>query len=93
MLFVIFGVIARDARRLKLAMHLAALVALLGFAGGARGISGAVALLGGGEVERPVAAVVQSTMAVLCAAFLLLAIRSFIAARRERAAAASSAAK
>jgi hypothetical protein len=35
-------------------------------------------------VERPEAAVVQALMAVLCTVYLLVAVRSFIAARRKR---------
>jgi hypothetical protein len=78
------GLLARDERRLKLAMHLSTVLALLGLLGSARGIPGAVALAAGGEVARPAAAVVQAAMAVLCAAFLALAVKSFIDVRRDR---------
>ena len=83
-IFAVLGLIARDERRLKLAMHLAAVLALLGFLGSIRGVAGAVTLLSGGEVARPTAAVVQTGMAFLCALFLVLAVRSFVAARRAR---------
>ena len=82
--FAVLGLLARDERRLKLTMHVAAVLALLGFLGSARGISGVIALAAGNEVARPVAAVVQASMAVLCLAFLVLAVRSFIAVRRAR---------
>ncbi len=78
------GLMARDASRLKLAMHLSAVLALLGFFGSLRGIPGIVALAAGNEVARPAAVVVQTVMAVLCAAFLVLAVKSFVDARRKR---------
>jgi hypothetical protein len=78
------GFMGRDASRLKLAMHLSAVLALLGFFGSVRGIPGVVALATGGEVARPAAAVVQTVMAVLCAAYLVLAVKSFVDARRVR---------
>jgi hypothetical protein len=67
-------------------MHLAAALALVGMLGSARGVPGVLSLLSGGEVARPAAAVVQALMAALCLAFLVLAIRSFVAARRARTA-------
>jgi hypothetical protein len=83
------GVLAGDERRRRTAMHLAAALSLLGLLGSARGIPQALSLASGGAVERPAAAVVQSLMAVLCALFLGLAVRSFVAARRARASASS----
>lgn len=81
---LLLGVLAfRDGMR-KHAMHGAAGLALLGLLGSIGGLPKLFALLSGGAVARPTAAVVQSIMAVLCVAFLALAIRSFIAARRER---------
>ena len=72
------GFMARDASRIKLAMHVSAVLALVGFLGSVRGIPGVIALATGGEVARPEAAVVQTVMAVLCAAFLVLAVKSFV---------------
>ena len=74
---------AREGWR-KHAMHAAAAIALLGLLGTITGIPKLLTLLGGGEVARPTAAVVQSVMALLCAIFVVLAVRSFIAARRAR---------
>ena len=76
---------ARDAWR-KHAMHAAAAIALLGLLGTITGVPKLLTLLGGGEVARPTAAVVQSVMALLCAIFVALAVRSFMAARRARSA-------
>lgn len=80
----ILGLLGRNETRLKMTMHLAAVVALLGLLGSLRGVPDLVALLAGNEVARPAAAVVQSLMAAACLAFLVLAIRSFVAARRAR---------
>jgi hypothetical protein len=77
------GVMAGDDRRRKMAMHIAAALSLVGLAGSARGIPQVVALASGGEVARPAAALAQTAMAVLCAVFLGLAVRSFVAARRR----------
>lgn len=82
----VLGFIARDARRRKAAIHTVVVLALLGFLGSARGVPGAIALASGGEVARPVAVVVQTVMAILCAIFLLLAVKSFLDARRNRSA-------
>jgi lysylphosphatidylglycerol synthetase-like protein (DUF2156 family) len=81
----LLGFLARNENRRKLAMHLAAVLALLGLAGSARGVPGLVTLLGGGEVARPAAVTVQAIMATICLGFLVLAIRSFVLARRARA--------
>lgn len=86
-IFVILGVIMRDEAKVKHAGHAAATLALLGLFGSARGVPATITLLQGGEVERPQAAVAQSIMVVLCVAFVALAIKSFIDARKAREAA------
>jgi uncharacterized membrane protein len=64
-------------------MHVAALVGLLGVVGGL--MRPAKALLGGTlVVSLPVIA--QITMALLCGVFVVLCVRSFIEARRNRTA-------
>ena len=77
------GVLARDERKRKHAMHAAVAVALLGFLGSVRG------LLQIGTVfervsTRPAAVVSQSIMALLTLAYIVMAVRSFIAARKAR---------
>lgn len=72
------------------AMHVAVMLALLGLLGTVGGIPKLVTLLGGGAVERPAAAVVQTLMAVLCAIFVGLCVHSFISARRRRTALAAA---
>jgi hypothetical protein len=74
------GALARNPARLKMAMHLAMLVALLGLAGS---IGGAVRWLSG-TAERPAAALAQTIMAALSLVFLVFGIKSFIDARRKR---------
>ena len=81
---VILGWLARNERHRKHAMHVAAIVGLLGLLGAVRGLSGLFAMLSGGEVQRPAAAVSQSIMAILMGIFVGLCVRSFIEARRTR---------
>jgi hypothetical protein len=61
-------------------MHAAAAVGLLGFLGGAGKL---IAGLAKGNPSG-LAVFSQAGMAVLCALFVVLAVRSFIAARRAR---------
>lgn len=84
-LFIIFGVIARKEALRKHAMHGAAVLSLLGIAGSAGGVLSTLTLLGGGTVDRPEAAIAKAAMTVICIVFLVLAIRSFINARRNPA--------
>lgn len=86
------GLLGRKEKLRQHAMHAAALLALLGLLGTVGGIFKLFVLLGGGTVERPAAALVQTLMALLCAVFLGLCIRSFIDARRRRAAQAATSA-
>lgn len=85
LLFVVLGLVARREERRALAMHLAVGLALVGFLGSVQGLVGLPDLLAGGDVERPWAVGAQSVMALLLAVFLVLAVRSFVAARRARA--------
>lgn len=78
------GWLALNERYRKLAMHLAAAIALVGFLGAVRGLMGLLDLISGAEVQRPAAVVSQSLMAILMAVFVGLCVRSFIDARRAR---------
>jgi hypothetical protein len=80
----VLGILGRNERRRKHAMHAAALLAVIGFAATVSGFVRLFTLLGGGTVERPSAVVAQSIMAFLCAVFVVMAVRSFILARRAR---------
>ena len=83
LLLTIAGWIARDESRRKHAMHGAAMVGLLGFLGSASALLELPDLLGGGQVVRPAAVISRSIMAVLSLVFVVLCVRSFIAARRS----------
>jgi fluoride ion exporter CrcB/FEX len=85
LLLVIFGALARDEKRRKLAMHIAVTVGLLGFLGTVSGLVKLPTLLSGGEVARPAAVISQSIMAVLMAVYVGMCVKSFIDARRRRA--------
>jgi hypothetical protein len=77
------ALLAPQAR--KHLMHATVMLAVLGIAGTIGGVMKLPTLLGGGEVARPAAVAAQSAMAALCLVYVLLAIRSFIAARRTAA--------
>ena len=64
-------------------MHVTVLLALVGLLATARGFAGLVDLISGGEVARPAAAISQSIMALLSAGYVVLAVRSFVLARRQ----------
>jgi hypothetical protein len=86
LLLVLFGALARDDKRRKMAMHIAVTVGLLGFLGTVSGLFQLPALLSGGVVQRPGAVVSKSIMAVLMAVYVAMCVKSFIDARRKRAA-------
>lgn len=81
---LILGLLARRESLRKHMMHAITLLALIGFAGSARGLTSLLELLGGTEIARPFATVMQSVMALLTLAFVIFAIKSFIDARRSR---------
>jgi uncharacterized membrane protein HdeD (DUF308 family) len=86
LLFVVAGVLAQDERKRMHAMHAAVVVALLGFLGSVRGLI-AIGKVFDGTAARPAATVAQTIMAVLTLGYIVLAVRSFIQARRARRAA------
>ena len=85
-LFVLLGAVGRIDHLRKHAMHAAAALALLGFFGTISGVIKLFSWMGGNEPDRKPAVVAQAIMAVLCLLFVILCVRSFIAARRARAA-------
>jgi hypothetical protein len=85
-LIAVAGLLARNPRLRMHAMHAAVLVALLGILGCIPGVLRLPALLAG-TAERPVAVVTQLITFVVCLAFVVSAVRSFIEARRGRASA------
>ena len=83
LLFVVAGLLAQSERWRMHAMHAAVVIAFLGFLGSFRGLLGIPKVFDGTAV-RPAAIVAQSIMAVLTLGYVVLAVRSFIAARRAR---------
>jgi O-antigen/teichoic acid export membrane protein len=79
LLLVIFGALARDEKRRKMAMHIAVTVGLLGFLGTV------FTMISRGALEKPAALISQSIMAVLMAVYVGMCVKSFIDARRRRA--------
>jgi uncharacterized membrane protein len=82
---LVLGWIGLNEKYLKHAMHGAAVLTLLGFAGTISGLIKFFKMLGGAETARPAAVTVQAIMALLCLLFLIFAVKSFIDARKNRA--------
>jgi hypothetical protein len=76
---VICGLIALNPAYRKHAMHAAAVFALLGFLAP---LGRLLPQLARGNTPRPLVFVSQAGMSILCLVFLILCVRSFIAARR-----------
>ncbi len=83
-LLAIFGLLARtpDASRRKLYMHIAVTAGLLGFLGTAKSIISFFQMLHGRLFPYPAAVEAKAAMAVLTLIYVMLCVRSFIAARR-----------
>ena len=79
---VILAQLGKPESRRKMTMHIAVVITLLGFLGSVSGIPKVISLMGGAEVARPQAAVVQALMALVCLVHVVMSVRSFIAARR-----------
>ena len=77
------GLLARDERKRKHAMHAAVVVALLGFLGSVRGLL-QIGDVFDGTAARPAAVVAQTIMAGLTLGYIVIAVRSFIQARTAR---------
>jgi hypothetical protein len=84
-ILALLGVIALKDSLRKHAMHLAAMVGLIGFLVPAVMAVPKVPALLAGEAARPAAVVEQLIMAALGLVFVLSCVRSFIVARRNRA--------
>ena len=80
-----FFSLTEDAKKRMLYMHIAVTVGLLGFLGTGWSIIQYVQMLGGRQFPHPIAVEEKAAMAAILLFFVLLCIRSFIAARRSRA--------
>jgi len=76
--------ITDDAKKRMLYMHIAVTVGLLGFLGTGWSIVNYIEMLRGRQFPHPIAIVEKAAMAVILLFFVLLCVRSFIAARRAR---------
>ncbi len=83
----ILGLLANtpDSKRRMLFMHIAVTVGLIGFIfPGWRGIGDLITQMHGQIVLHPAAMKEELAMAAICLVYVLLCVRSFIAARRNR---------
>jgi hypothetical protein len=87
LVLAVCGILALNEKNLKMAMHIAAGVGLLGFLGTVRAWFKLPALLSGEVALRPEAVIAQSIMAALTLVFVLLCVKSFVDVRRARRAA------
>jgi hypothetical protein len=83
LVLLILGFAAKKENLRKHVMHAAVLIALLAFAGTARSLTRLPSVFDH-TAERPAAIVTQSINAGLSLAYIALAVRSFIQARRAR---------
>jgi hypothetical protein len=84
---VVFFVLASLARKEPLRkhmMHVASFLAVVAVVGTATGLGGLLTLLQGGDVERPLAAISRSVMALLSLVYFGFCIQSFVRARWAR---------
>ena len=91
-LFVLFGALAhsQELKRKKLWMHAAASVGMLLFFGTLPSIVDEIMMLRGKQFPYPIAVEEKAATSVLCLIFMVLCIRSFMAARKARNLAAVS---
>ena len=80
LVMTLLGLLARDERKRKHAMHAAVVVALLGFLGSIRGLL-QIGDVVDGTAARPAAVIAQTIMAVLTLGYIVMAVRSFVRAR------------
>jgi hypothetical protein len=81
----ILGLLARNEKIRRHAMHGAMLFGLIGFLGSLMGIPSWINMLQGKPAFRPQAAQEQLLMFIICGVFLIMCINSFVKARRAPA--------
>lgn len=80
-----FFALTDNAKKRMLYMHIAVTIGLLGFLGTAWSIVNYIEMIRGRHFPYPAAVEEKAAMALVLLLFVLLSVRSFIAARRERA--------
>ena len=81
----VLGLLARNEKIRRHAMHGAMLFGLIGFLGSLMGIPSWINMLQGKPTFRPQAAQEQLLMFIICGVFLIMCINSFVKARRAPA--------
>ena len=81
--FLVLGLIGSKEKARKMVMHIAMVIALLGFIGTFSGLINFFTLISGGEVARPAAVITQTIMALLLIYYLASGIKTFINARKK----------
>ena len=84
LLLAISGVLALNPARRMLWMHVAVTVGLLGFLGTIASVVDIVKMATGTVLPHPIAVEEKFATCVICLIFVVLCVRSFIAARRAR---------
>ena len=89
-LFILFGTLASstDPKKRMLWMHISVTVALLVFLGLIPADLDVIRLSRGASFPHPIAILEKSATSLLCLLYVLLCVRSFINARRDRTVAA-----
>jgi hypothetical protein len=82
-IFLVGGILAARDNLRKIVMHILVVVAVIALVGTFSGLISFFGYLGGAETERPLAAGMQALVAVLMIAYIALAIKSFVDARRK----------
>lgn len=81
-IFIILGLVGRRENLRKHTMHFAVVLGLVGFIATAGSLGDLMAMISGEDVQRQMAVVIKSIMAILSLLYVLICIRSFIYARR-----------
>ncbi len=81
---LLLGFLAAKESLRKHAIHAALFFALLGLIGSLPGLGDFFIMLSGNTVDRPLASIEMFITFILCGLLIILGIRSFIAARRQR---------
>jgi hypothetical protein len=84
-LLLICGLLARNAKMHRYAIHAGLLIALLGVLGSLRNVAG-IGEVFAGTAERPAAVILSTVMLLVLGLYLALGIGSFIKTRRRKAA-------
>lgn len=83
-LILICGIFALSHRFTKTFMHIAVVLAFLGFLGSSPGIIKMIKMLMGVSISLPQEAIAQSIMSLLCLVYVLICFKWFLNNRRKK---------